>query len=394
MKIFPFAFSDYGHAVLMNRSIKQRTLKMGSNAAAAVLAAILSHLLFLNAEAQPGTSAARPGDEIVVCCQRFHIGAPVVLWTDKGGYDFHYSKPGSRIPSHLRMSPLSDAQAAQVRREGWTPEFLRQNVDQFVVHYTVEGTSRLCYQKLVERRLSVQFMLDLDGTIYQTMDLQEQAPHATKANGRSVGVEIANLGGYAGNLAPLDAWYKKDADGNVVIKVPADLGDGGIRIKHFVGRPARPELIAGNVQGKVYQQYDFTPQQYASLVRLTAGLCTVFPKITCDYPRQKLAYGPPTPELVKGDAAARPEALAGLNEPGPLIPHTLSNEQYEVYQGVLGHYHVQTDKQDPGPAFQWDTVILEARKLMTPEALAANAAARGKPARFIPSASTPRSGAK
>ena len=378
----------------MNRPITQQILNSGSYAAAVLLAAMISHPPLVNAAAVPVTSAAPPSDEIVVCGQRFHIEAPVVLWTDKGGYDFHYSRPGSRIPSHVRMSPLTDEQAAQVRREGWTPEFLRQNVDQFVIHYTVEGTSRLCYQKLVKRGLSVQFMLDLDGTIYQTMDLQEEAPHATKANGRSVGVEIANLGGYAGSLAPLDAWYKKDANGNIVIKLPADLGDGGVRIKHFVGRPSRPELITGNVQGHVWQQYDFTPQQYASLVRLTAALCTLFPKITCDYPRQKPAYGPPSAQLVKGAPAARPEALAGWNEPGPLIPHALSDEQYEVYQGVLGHYHVQTDKQDPGPAFQWNKVIMDARKLMTPNALAANAAARGKPARFISSVPAPRNSGK
>jgi N-acetylmuramoyl-L-alanine amidase len=378
----------------MKSPINRHTLNLGSYAAAALLAVMSSHPPLANAAAVPVTSAARPGDEIVVCGQRFHIGAPVVLWTDKGGYDFHYSKPGSRIPSHVRLSPLTDQQAAQVRREGWTPEFLRQNVDQFVVHYTVEGTSRLCYQTLVKRGLAVQFMLDLDGTIYQTMDLQEEAPHATKANGRSVGVEIANLGAYTGSPAPLETWYKKDANGNPVIKLPADLGDGGIRIKHFIGRPARPELITGNVHGKVYQQYDFTLQQYASLVRLTAGLCTVFPKITCDYPRQKLDHGPPTAQLVKDGPAARPEALAGLDEPGPLIPHALSDEQYEVFQGVLGHYHVQTDKQDPGPAFQWDTVILGARKLMTSTALAANAAARGKPARFIPSVPAPKSPGK
>jgi N-acetylmuramoyl-L-alanine amidase len=378
----------------MYRPNTRQTLNLPSWAAAALLAAMISPPQSVNAAPVPVTSAARTGDEIVVCGQRFHTGAPVVLWTDKGGYDFHYSRPGSRIPSHLRLSPLTDGQAAQVRREGWTLELLRQNVDQFVIHYTVEGTSRLCYQKLVQRRLAVQFMLDLDGTIYQTMDLQEEAPHATRANGRSVGVEIANLGAYAGNRAPLDAWYKKEANGNVFIKLPPDLGDGGIRLKHFVGRPARPELITGNVQGKVLQQYDFTPQQYASLVRLTAALCTVFPKITCDYPRQRLAYGPPTAQLVKNGPTARPEALAAWNEPGPLIPHTLSDEQYEAYQGVLGHYHVQTDKEDPGPAFQWNKVILDARKLMTPPALAANAAARGKPARFIPSAPAPRNSGK
>src|SRR5215208_5850528 len=33
------------------------------------------------------TPLARSGDEIIVCGQYFHTGAPVVLWTDPGGYD-------------------------------------------------------------------------------------------------------------------------------------------------------------------------------------------------------------------------------------------------------------------------------------------------------------------
>jgi N-acetyl-anhydromuramyl-L-alanine amidase AmpD len=283
------------------------------------------------------------------------------------------------------MSPLTDAQIAQVRRDGWTLDFLRDHVDQFVIHYSVDGTSRLTFNKLNERHLSVQFMLDLDGTIYQAMDLQEQAPHATKANGRSIGIEIANVGAYSGDIAPLNEWYKKDASGQIAIKIPAQYGDGGIRTKDFVGGPARQEIIKGVVQGRVYEQYDLTPQQYNSLIHLTAALCTVFPKITCDYPRQKSEFGPSSAGLVKDSPASHPNALAGPNEPGVLIRHALSNEQYDMYQGILGHYHVQTDKQDPGPAFQWDTVIMGARKLMKPEALAANSAARGKPARFISS---------
>jgi N-acetyl-anhydromuramyl-L-alanine amidase AmpD len=356
-------------------------------ALAAFLTALTSHSQPANTPTPP-QSTTQTGDEIIVCGQRFHTGAPVVLWTDQGGYDFHSSRaPGSpdeRKPSHVRLSPLTDAQVAQVRRDGWTLDLLRDNVDQFVIHYSVLGTSRLTFETLVKRHLSVQFMLDLDGTIYQAMDLQEEAPHATKANGRSVGVEIANLGAYVGDIAPLNEWYKKDASGQIAIKIPAQFGDGGIRAKDFVGRPARPEIIKGALQGKVLEQYDFTPQQYNSLIHLTATLCSVFPKITCDYPRQKPALGFSTSQLVKDSPASQPDALAALNEPGVLIRHALSDAQYEVYQGILGHYHVQTDKLDPGPAFQWDTVIMGARKLMTPQALAANAAARGKPARFIP----------
>ena len=39
-------------------------------------------------------------------------------------------------------------------------------------------------------------MLDIDGTIYQTLDLKERAWHATTSNSRSVGIEVANMGAY------------------------------------------------------------------------------------------------------------------------------------------------------------------------------------------------------
>jgi N-acetylmuramoyl-L-alanine amidase len=374
---------------MFNPFSNQRMCKVRPFAVTASLMAMALCLQSAQATAQPD-AAPKTGDEIIVCGERFHTGAPVILWTDKGGYDFHYSKPpgspNERKPTRVRKSPLTDAQAAQVRRDGWTSALLRDNVDQFVVHYSVDGTSRLTFEKLMQRHLAVQLMLDLDGIIYQAMDLQEEAAHATKANGRSVGIEIANLGAYPGDAAPLSEWYKKDSDGKIAIKIPAAFGDGGIRTKDFVARPARPEPIKGVVQGKVYEQYDLTPQQYTSLIHLTAALCTAFPKITCDYPRQKSEFGVSTAQLVKDSPASRAAALAALNEPGVLIRHALSSEQYDAYQGILGHYHVQTDKQDPGPAFQWDTVIAGARKLMTPAALAANAAARSKPARFVPSA--------
>ena len=337
--------------------------------------------------------SAKVGDEIIVCGQRFHIGAPVVLWNE-GGYDFHFSPqndqtPQARIPHEVRMSPLTDEEIEQLRHTGWTIDFLREKVDQFVIHYDVDGISSRCFATLEKRHLAVQLMLDLDGTIYQTMDLQEEAAHATKANGGSVGIEIANCGAYSGSILPMLAWYKRDNYGNFAIQIPAQYGDGGIRTEHFVGRPARPNIISANVQGEVYKQFDFTLQQYNSLTHLTAALCTIFPKITCDYPRLRTGLGVPTTQLVKNPeagTAGRPESLAAPGQPGILIPHALTDEQYDAYQGVLGHYHVQTDKQDPGPAFQWERLIMSARHLMTPQALQANAAARGKPARFIPSA--------
>src|SRR5437879_8520942 len=33
-------------------------------------------------------------------------------------------------------------------------------------------------------------------------------------------------------------------------------------------------------------------------------------------------------------------------------------------QSIIGHFHIKTNKTDPGPAFQWDYVIRNARRLL------------------------------
>jgi N-acetyl-anhydromuramyl-L-alanine amidase AmpD len=72
-------------------------------------------------------------------------------------------------------------------------------------------------------------------------------------------------------------------------------------------------------------------------VKLTAALCAVFPKINCDYPR---------------DAS------------GAVVTRKLPDDVLRNYQGVLGHFHIQANKVDPGPALQWDRVINGARELL------------------------------
>jgi N-acetylmuramoyl-L-alanine amidase len=317
------------------------------------------------AASKVGERLERRGDEIAVCGELFHTTAPVVLWTDPGGYDAYrverrfvpfdqasWAKtrdaeiPDIRNPNRygMRLKGLSPEQIERIRGGGWDLDTLRGVVDQFVIHFDVCGTSKRCFEVLHDKRgLSVQFMLDLDGTIYQTLDLKEGAWHATIANGRSVGIEIANMGAYSADEASerddaFKKWYKTGDDGRTVITIPGGLADSGERDTSKPFRPSREEPVVGTIQGKKLRQYDLTPQQYESLIKLTATLCTVFPKIKCDYPR---------------DAS------------GQTIPRKLPDDQLAGYQGILGHYHVQTNKVDPGPAFQWDTVIDGARKLMT-----------------------------
>ena len=305
-----------------------------------------------------GDPVARRGDEIMVCGQLYHTGAPVVLWSDPGGYDAYRTErrfvplekasweataPEGKLKSperfNLRKAGLSPEEIDRVRGGGWDLPTLQKTVDQFVLHYDVCGTSRTCFRVLQDMRgLSVHFMLDIDGTIYQTLDVKERAWHATTSNDRSVGVEIANIGAYSvKEKDPFERWYVRGEDGTIRITVPPELDGGGVRTAGFVGRPARNELIVGEIQGTELRQYDFTPQQYESLARLTATLCSVLPQIRCDYPR---------------------------NERGELSREQLPKEQLDSYKGVMGHYHIQANKTDPGPALQWDRVIGEARKLM------------------------------
>src|SRR5687767_4367365 len=214
------------------------------------------------ASPRPGTIASRKGDEIVVAGQFIHTGTPVILWLDPGGYDAYRverrfapldesSWETSRVavaalktPNRysLRREPLTAEQLDQVRGGGWDLPLLQQVVDQFVIHFDVAGTSRQCFKILHDvRDLSVHFMLDLDGTIYQTLDVKERAWHATTSNTRSIGIEIANMGAYASRDAvALRQWYALDDRGKPRITIPARLGDGGIRTPNFVGRPARP----------------------------------------------------------------------------------------------------------------------------------------------------------
>jgi len=320
----------------------------------------LTALLTGCASRRPGTVEHRSGDEIVVAGQFVHTGTPVVLWMDPGGYDAYRverrfspfdqsSWETSRVavaelktPNRygLRQHVLTPEQIEQVRGGGWDLPLLQQVVDQFVIHFDASGTSRQCFKVLQDQRdLSVHFMLDLDGTIYQTLDAKERAWHATSSNTRSVGIEVANIGAYgSGEADAFKEWYGGDADGKIRLTIPPRFGDGGIRTTNFIGRPARPELVSGEIQGRTLWQYDFTPQQYEALIHLTAALCKVFPKLRCDYPR---------------DAARQ------------LVRAKLPDDELNRYQGLLGHYHVQANKVDPGPAFQWDRVIIGAQELLS-----------------------------
>jgi len=273
-----------------------------------------------------------------VCGEPVDVGVPVVTWKDPGGWDGHLETcffdrtrvlprtPAEGCDEPLRYGPrrnLAGDIAAEVSAGGWTRALLQRQVEQVVVHYDECGTSRRCFEVLHDLRgLSCHLLLDLDGTLYQTLDLAERARHAGGANDRSIGIEIAHEGPL--EVHPdLAARYRKEGERTVL-----DLGEraSDLRTKGFVVRPARAEPVSGRIQQKVYTQYDFTDEQYRTLARLLEALSRLFPRVALEAPR---------------DAA------------GALRLEALSREELAAFRGVLGHFHVTSAKQDPGPAFDW-----------------------------------------
>jgi len=94
----------------------------------------------------------------------------VVLWSEKGGLK---SRPGTYYDYTGRP---------------------KRTLRYFVNHWDVCLSSTSCQRVLDKRGISVHFLIDNDGTIYQTLDMQHAAWHAgsERTNRPSVGVEITN----------------------------------------------------------------------------------------------------------------------------------------------------------------------------------------------------------
>ena len=292
------------------------------------------------------SAAPRANDRIVAAGQRFSIGTPVVLWTDQDGYDAYQRKkhftveeqPDGRRRYGQRRTGLPQAIAERIARSGWQLETLRKVVHQVVLHYDAAGSSRQCFKVLHDNRfLSVHLLLDTDGTIYQTLDLQEHAHHATIANACSIGVEIAHPGCWLRERHPdMLRWYRKEADGAWFLRSPKWLQQSGPRTPGFLPRPDRPDVLSGSIHGTRYYQLDYTPEQYRALAHLCAALHRVFPRIKLDVPRAA---------------------------DGSVMTTQLPRHELLEFEGIVGHFHVQRNKVDPGPALQWERLLTDARAL-------------------------------
>ena len=157
----------------------------------------------------------------------------------------------------------------------------------FVNHWDVCLSAESCVKVLNNRKVSVQFCIDNDGTIYQTMDMQHAAWHAGNraVNHSSVGVEISNA-----YYPKYQSWY-----------VSKGFGE-------------RPVISGAKIHGRKLEDFlGFYPVQLEALAALWEAInaCTETPF-----------------SLPEQDHAVSPEVASGN------------------FSGFVNHYHVTSNKID------------------------------------------------
>ncbi|MDP3987216.1 MAG: N-acetylmuramoyl-L-alanine amidase [Nanoarchaeota archaeon] len=118
-------------------------------------------------------------------------------------------------------------------------------VKMIVVHHDACLTSHSCYNVLERRGLSIHFMIDYDGKIYQSTDLVYSAQHAGNVNSFSIGIEVNS---------PMEEKYNKFYTSK--------------------GLSPRPIIKKWVSNGKSYKNFlGYYPEQISSLKKLLKSLC-------------------------------------------------------------------------------------------------------------------------
>jgi N-acetylmuramoyl-L-alanine amidase len=211
---------------------------------------------------------------IVLCGQKFDIGTRVVLWNEPNGlngYDtskhvteYEDRKTGKTQRIVVEGKRYSDRNKLFKIKE--LPQ-LQKKITQFFLHhsglYHAQDTFEVLHN---QRRLSVHFILDDDGTIYQTLDLKEKAWHGGRNNSISVGIEI-------------------DSRANASVRPYAY--DKTHQLKYRVGPR---DIRKDKVQGQWINGFEYSEAQYKALISLAIKLVDIFPSIKLDFPRDKNGF--------------------------------------------------------------------------------------------------------
>jgi hypothetical protein len=220
---------------------------------------------------------------VVVGGARVPVPFPVTCWFEAGGLDLGRYHGGHRAAGDVRM---------------------------FLLHWDGCLSSRQCYHVLLERELSVQFLVDWDGTIYQCADALAWCFHGGPANRYSVGVEICNP------VRPERAVHQD------------------VRVERPVVEEREPH------SGRPVRLLGFTAAQRAAVRNLTGWFCAHF-----GVPRRAPCLLPM-------------KQLDGTADPAEVATTVVGGLVEGDFAGLAGHFHASANKVDPGFSL-WPVVLGE-----------------------------------
>lgn len=259
----------------------------------------------------------KPSGNLIIANQTFKTEAPIVTFTDYPYWNatshncfitdndpVNKCLPGKdgQVPYGKLPAPYTQRYMTRpaLRRYGATPpmDAVKAVVRQFVVHHDGCASSDMAFSVMQnERGLSCHFLIDNDGTIFQTVDLALAAYHAAEWNSASVGVELCNRGD---------------------VKLDANYYSSG---KHGPNR----KVLPCRINGHTFLAFDYTEEQMRSFTLLGRVLQRFLPNIPPEYPQS-------SPGVAHWDT----------------LPMTGPGNSFG-FSGYIGHYHLTGQKWDPGP---------------------------------------------
>lgn len=216
---------------------------------------------------------------IIICGEDYEIDCPTATWKDEGGFNaYPYKKFNAR---NLSL------------------EELKEKTSCFVLHHSVTYTAKSCYNVLVSRGLSCNFLIDDDtdirgyATLYQTLDVKEGSWAQQPFNNAGAGVEICYMP---------QAWENPN------------LYSQQNREKFQV---PEHEIVDDLIQGRKLKSFAPTEAQINTLRVLIKKVCEVL-EIPMTFPR---------------------------DNNGNIVKSSIQN--LKNYNGLLCHFNINNQKYDP-----------------------------------------------
>ena len=226
-----------------------------------------------------------------------------------GGEDY----PDFATLEAANANPADTKFAAFVASLGGNETDQGKNIYQIAIHYDATGSAKQTFGVLCSRGLSTHFCIDQDGNLYQYLDCAHIAWATNACSMHSIAVDMHN---------PVN-----------------------VKAKSYNRLKVARTIERGVIQGKNREMLGYFDAQFDTFVALLKALTSPVP----GYADPGLTDWIPLRRF--GNNRFAPPSENGVD----VIDHLVSG--IEKFEGMIGHYHCNPEKMDPGPAFDWHRIL-------------------------------------